>query len=294
MIRRTQFALAAAAAGMALLACSIEIPSLQFGPDIQIAEPGEVEVGSTQTESIRIPATGDRTSLDLEFGGGKIRIVGGGEDLVSGTATYNVAELNPVIEGSGSSFRLRNGDTELIPGGQGDIVNSWELQLGSDPIDLTIDLGAADAKMDLGGLNLTQLDIHTAASDLELGFSEPNRGPMGSLTVMAGAARLDLSQLSNANSPRMEFTLGGGDVTLDFSCDLSQDVDVTIEGAAGNFTIYIPDGTPARARTSGAFLSINAGSGWQAGDNGYAHEGQGPQINLSFAVGAGNINLRTN
>ena len=60
MIRRTQFALAAAAAGMALLACSIEIPSLKFGPDIQIAEPGEVEVGSTQTESTASPppATG--------------------------------------------------------------------------------------------------------------------------------------------------------------------------------------------------------------------------------------------
>jgi len=91
---------------------------------------------------------------------------------------------------------------------------------------------------------------------------------MGSLTVIAGAARLELSQLANANSPRMEFTLGGGDVTLDFSGDLSQDVDVAIEGAAGNFTIYVPDGTPARARTRGAFLSINADTGWTARDDG--------------------------
>jgi len=294
MIRGTPFALAAAAAGMALLACSIEIPSLQFGPDIQIAEPGEVEIGSTQTESIRIAATGDRASLNLEFAGGKIRILGGGQDLVSGTVTYNVAELKPVIEGSGSSYRLRNGEIERITSGRADIVNTWELQLGPDPIALTIDLGAADAEMDLGGVNLFQLDIHSGASDLELGFSEPNRGPMGSLTVMAGAARLDLSQLSNANTRRMEFTLGGGDVTLDFTGEFSQDLDVAIEGAAGNFTIYVPDGTPARARTRGAFLSINADSGWAARDDGYAHEGQGPQINLSLGVGAGNINLRTN
>ena len=110
---------------------------------------------------------------------------------MSGTATYNVAELKPVIEASGSSFRLRNGHIERIPGGRGDIVNTWELKLGLDPIDLTIDLGAADAEMDLGGLNLTQLDIHTGASDLQLGFSEPDKSPMGPLTVLAGAARLD-------------------------------------------------------------------------------------------------------
>jgi hypothetical protein len=83
-------------------------------------------------------------------------------------------------------------------------------------------------------------------------------------------------------------------VSLDFSGDLAQDLSVTIESAAGNFTITVPEGTAASLSTSGGFISINPEGGWKSSGDGYVQEGNGPEINIAITAGAGNVNLRTN
>lgn len=295
MKRFSHLALAAVAAALVSLACSIDLPSLPFGPKIEVGEPGQFQIGPEQTDTLEIPAAGSAASLRIQFAAGKLKLTGGGEKLLTGTATYNVAELKPIIEGSGSSWTLRTGDVEGFSAvAAAQLVNTWEAMLGSTPLDLALELGAAKTEVDLGGVSVTRLAIETGASDIDLAFSEPNPVSMESFTASAGAARLDFSHLANANTSRMDFSLGGGDVTLDFSGELAQDLDVTIDGAAGNFTIIVPEGTAADLTTGGGLISVNAESGWTSEGDGYVHEGRGPQIHIGITAVAGNVNLRTN
>ncbi|HLC05643.1 MAG TPA: toast rack family protein [Anaerolineales bacterium] len=294
MIRTSALVIAAGAVALASLACTINIPSTQFSPKIELGPTGSSAIGPEQTQDFNIPATGSAAGLHIAFAAGKLQLSGGGEELLTGTATYNVSDLKPVVEGSGASFRVRSGEVEGFPAtAMIDLVNTWELTLGPDPVDLTLELGAAKAEIDLGDVPVTQLTVKTGATDLELDFSSPNSVSMDSFTVAAGAARLDLRGLANANTNHMEISLGGGDLNLDFSGDLTEGLDVTIDGAAGNFTINVPQGTAASLITNGALISVHPETGWTSGGDGYIHEGRGPKIGIRLTAGAGNVNLRT-
>jgi hypothetical protein len=294
MKRRRILTVAAITMALASLACSVELPSLPFGPNIELGEPGQFKIGPEQTDALEIAGTGTQTDLRIQFAAGRLQIAGGGEELLKGTATYNVAELKPVVEGSGSSWTVRTGDVQGFSAvAAAQLVNTWELTLGRDPLDLDFDIGAVKADVDLGDVAVARLDMDVGASDISMAFSTPNPSSMESLTVKAGAAQLDFSRLANAEAKRMDFTLGGGDVTLDFSGQLSQDLEVTINGAAGNFTINVPDGTAASLSTSGGLISVNTDEGWISEGDGYVHEGSGPEIHIGITAGAGNVNLRS-
>lgn len=295
MNRSSILALAGIATALATLACSVNLPSLPFGPQIAIGDSGQIKVGPEETVDLDIPDPGGAATLRLQFAAGKMQIAGGGDELLTGTATYNVAELKPIIDGSGNSWSVRTGDVEGFSAvAAAQLVNTWDLKLGAGPLDLALDMGAAKAEVDLGDVGVTSLDIETGASDLELSFATPNSEEMRSLTVKAGAARLDVSQLANANTTQMDFSVGGGDLTLDFSGDLAQDLDVNITGAAGNFNITVPEGTAASLSTNGGLVAVNPDEGWTSDGNGYTHPGSGPQIHIGITAVAGNVNLHTN
>jgi hypothetical protein len=295
MNRASGLVLVGIATAIATLACSINLPSLPFGPQIAVGNPGQFKIGPEETEALEIPDPGVASSLRLQFAAGDLQIASGGSELLTGTATYNVTELKPIIDGSGNGWTVRTGDVEGFSAvAAAQLVNKWDLTLGSGPLDLALDLGAAKADVELGDLAVSKLDIDTGASDMRLSFSSPNLEDMQSLTVKAGAARLNFSQLANANTTRMDFAVGGGDLTLDFSGDLAQDLDVTITGAAGNFNIDVPEGTAATLTTSGGLISVHPDAGWTSEGDGYTHQGSGPQIHVGITAGAGNVNLRTN
>jgi hypothetical protein len=295
MKRLSMLALAAMAAGLTSLACSLNLPSLPFGPQIEVGAPGQFRIGPEQTDTLEISATGSPASLRIQFPVGNLQLSGGSDELLTGTATYNVAELKPIVEGSGGTWTVRTGNIEGFSAvAAAQLVNTWELALGSDPLDLDFDLGAVKAKMDLGDIAVTRLNMDAGASDIGIAFSTPNAASMESLTVKAGAAQINFSHLANANTRRMDFSLGGGDVTLDFSGELEQDLVVNISGAAGNFTIDVPQGMAAGLTTSGGFISVNTGDGWASEGDSYTHEGSGPKIDIQLTAGAGNVNLRTN
>jgi len=271
--------------GLVSLACSITLP-FNFNRG---------SIGNTETLDISVPSASPNTqaSLDIEMGGGVLNISPGSQQLVSGTVQYNVTEWKPTITTTGNSVTIKqNIQTVPIQPNQ-KIVNTWDLQLGQNPLDLTLQAGAYDATLDLSGLSLTNLAIRDGASNSKVTFDTANPVVMQEFTYKTGASNVSLTGLANANFQQMTFTGGAGKATFDFGGSLQQDMSVRITAAAGEVVIIVPQGTRCSVDKVGELATVNYQSGWLQNGNTYSTEGQGYQITIEANVSVGNLSLET-
>lgn len=108
------------------------------------------------------------------------------------------------------------------------------------PIDLDLDIGAAEARLDVGGLALIRLRIETGAADARLNFSEPNKTEMRRLDVRLGAADFAIRNLGNARVSDIRVQGGVGKVDLDFGSRLESDVKIEANLALGKLSLRVP------------------------------------------------------
>jgi hypothetical protein len=132
--------------------------------------------------------------------------------------------------------------------GRGD-NESGQLQLELSrvvPVDLSLDLGAVEADLDLTGLRLSRLNIESGASDGKLRFDSLNQTPMSVLEVSLGAASFRGERLANANARDIRVDAGVGSVELDLGGQWTQDIDLRIEVTLGVVTIHVPSDVGVR------------------------------------------------
>jgi len=234
--------------------------------------------------------------LNLEFIAGDLKLSPGNtENLVSGKATYNVADFKPVVVASGSPYSLSSGDLEMkgIPKFQGDFINEWDLQIAKTPLSLNIKAGAYNGTFEFGGLSLENLSIEEGGSDVTCTFSEPNQAEMASFKYSTGASKANLTGLANANFEQMNFSSGAGDYNLSFDGDLQRDAKVKIDSGLGNMTIIVPKGVNAQVTLEGGLSTANAEGGWVQDGKVYTLSGSGANITIALTMGAGTVNLKT-
>lgn len=118
------------------------------------------------------------------------------------------------------------------------------------PMTLDVELGAAEARIDLGGLSLRDVMIETGASDSKLSFDQPNRLPMRRLGVNAGAANLELTGLANARVGTLALKGGVGNVEVSFDGPLTRDVAIEAEVALGRVSVSVPRDAGLRVELS--------------------------------------------
>lgn len=118
------------------------------------------------------------------------------------------------------------------------------------PMDLDLELGAAAARLDLGGLALREVHLETGASESRIDFAARNPLRMHLMEVSAGAASLQITNLANANVARIHVRGGAGSVLLDFGGALERDVDVDAEMALGSVEIRVPRDAGIRVELS--------------------------------------------
>jgi len=258
----------------------------------------QITTGPTKTEEINIVVPeADLADLRLTFGAGELILQPGAETaLVSGTATYNVADFKPKIKVDEQQVRMETGNLDLhgFPDlNTNDIKNKWDLKLGDQPMQLKINAGAYQGEMELGGLMLKSLEVNDGAADVRLKFSEPNKTEMEVLRYITGASSVKLSGLANANFTSMIFRSGAGDYTLDFSGELQRDAVVTVESGFSQLVIIVPEGTSAKVIFKGGLTNVDMSGGWQKSGSAYVLGGDGPVITISMDMGAGNLSLRT-
>jgi N-terminal domain of toast_rack, DUF2154 len=258
----------------------------------------QITTGPTQTEEINVPAPeADTIDLALTFGAGELDLQpGAGSALVSGTATYNVADFKPKIKVDKQQVRLETGNLNIkgIPNfNSNEIKNKWDLKLGDQAMQLKINAGAYQGDFELGGLALKSLEVNDGAAETHLKFSEPNKTEMETLRYITGASSVKLSGLANANFTSMIFRSGAGDYTLDFSGELQRDAVVTVESGFSQLVIIVPEGTAAKLIFKGGLTNVDMSGGWKKSGTAYVLGSGGPVITISMDMGAGNLTLRT-
>ena len=266
---------------LASMACGFSVdlpPQVKTGPDVE--------------EAIRVAdPESDETHLSLNFGAGELKLSSGADGLVEGTALYNVDQLKPEVIENGANIEIKQGDLEnVLPADN--MKNRWDLQLGDTPMDLTIEAGAYEGNMELGGLALNNLTVKDGAAHVNLSFSEPNLVEMSQLSYSTGASDVTLTGLANANFDTFEFDSGAGSYTLDFSGELQRDASVRINSGLSELIIIVPEGMNASLSIDGGLTDINTRNDWSQNGTTYSHEGSGPTLTLKVNMGAGSVTLQ--
>ncbi|HSH45872.1 MAG TPA: hypothetical protein VK966_08450 [Longimicrobiales bacterium] len=235
--------------------------------------------------------------VDVQYGAGRLALAPGtsrGElyrvgirfdgDHFTPLTEYQTGRLRVGVEGTSSGINIANGD-----GGEMNLSLSPEV-----PLDLSLDFGAVAAELELGGLSVRDLSIETGASDTELSFSAPNRGPCGSLELSMGAAAFEARGLGNVGCAVVEVDGGVGDLTLDFGGDWHQDITAKISMALGSLTLVIPEGIGVRMNRD-TFLSGFDGRGLEKRDGTYYSsnwETANHRLDIELSGALGSVNIR--
>jgi hypothetical protein len=152
-------------------------------------------VGEYQEENRDFPLGGySSASVDLDMATGEMRVQGGARELFEGHFTFNVEKWAPEfrheVRGDKLYLTVKQGDLKGIPLGKA--RNRWDISLNEAvPVDLRVDFGAGESRLDLRGLNLRSVEVDMGVGDVRLDLSGPREndlhvtidGGVGSSTV---------------------------------------------------------------------------------------------------------------
>lgn len=108
-----------------------------------------------------------RARVEIDMSAGELEVTSGAMPLFEGDFDFNVPDLKPSItyavnDGTGA-LKVSQGSAS------GNYENSWRLNLNdATPLDLNLNLGAGDAELVLGHLNLERLAVRLGAGDVVL------------------------------------------------------------------------------------------------------------------------------
>lgn len=195
--------------------------------------------------------------VEVEFGAGQLQVEPGDAGVLYRTSLRYDAEIfRPVHEYSPGALRI--GVSSLGDRIRRDLREGGRLALALTPdlpLDVNFRFGAAEARIELGGLRLRRVDIETGATDSRIGFSKPNPIRMEKLGIEAGATKLQVRGLGNANIESLAVKGGVGEITLDFTGRWNGDTNASIDLGLGKVLLRIPRGLGVKV-TKNSFLVV--------------------------------------
>ncbi|MGH9630434.1 MAG: toast rack family protein [Bryobacteraceae bacterium] len=129
------------------------------------------EPGPMRNESVSIEQKkSELVRVELKLKAGELTVEPGAQKLMEGEFVYNVPEWKPVVRFDETSFR---GHLQVEqPAGasaSGDTQYDWNLRFNDKvPMDMVVNLGAGEARLNLGGLHLRSLEINMGVGELNL------------------------------------------------------------------------------------------------------------------------------
>ncbi len=125
--------------------------------------PGETR---TEQQAVDIDEPSKSTRISLEMSAGELMVASGASRLMEGEFTYNADRLKPIIERNPGVLRISQGDTTgFNVGGE----SRWELRLNNGvPLEVIAKLGAGEAELNLGELNLQNLEVGIGAGEVHV------------------------------------------------------------------------------------------------------------------------------
>lgn len=208
-----------------------------------------------------------RLHAQVEFGAGTLRL----RPAASGTLYrmqlgYDAERFEPVAVFDGGTSVARLGVRGLDGGratrrGRDHLAQAATIELSPDAeLLLQVRMGAVDAVLELGGLQLAELDLSTGASRSQVRFGEVNRGDCRRARLQAGAAELTVEGLGNSNCREITVEGGVGRATVDFTGEWRVDARARLNMAIGGVRLVLPEGVGVRL-TMDRFLASFQPSG---------------------------------
>jgi hypothetical protein len=236
----------------------------------ETAEPGDLieETHIMGLEGAR------RVSAEIEMGLGKLAIGGGSEDMLDAEFVYNVEDWKPVIrysvaDGLGELV-IKQHDSKTKSFGRG-VKCEWDLRFGDKvPLDLIMEVGAGECRMDLEDLPVSGLDLTFGAGDVEL--------------IIGGSRTLS----------DLDLEAGAGDIMLDLTGDWDVDMDARIKAGVGRVRVRLPEDTGVRVKTQKGIGKVSM-SGLRRKGSYYVNEAYGDSdatLYIEVETGIGAIELR--
>ncbi len=254
----------------------------------------------TETEVTEINvAYPEATDLHLRLSLGACRLQispGEGEEWVKGTYTAPTGALPVKIAQEGGTVRISQ---EVRMAGLTGVFGSppaFELALGvGRPYELTLELGAAESKADLGGIPIRRLTIKQGAGKFAFDFSAPNPEAMSLLELHAGAVGLEMANLANANFAEMKVDGGAAAYKFDFGGSLGRDAHARVTAGVSSVEIHVPTSTAARISSESVLASMNVGDGFTKKEGAFwtpaALAGDAPVLTIRANVSVGSLAL---
>ena len=182
------------------------------------------------------------------------------------TDTSGVSSLRIVEEGGTTRVSIERRSIPADYHGLPELFTSnrtLTLALGKAlPFDLTIESGAGEYHLDLGGLPISSLGIVHGAGKLALDFPRPNPQEMYLFSLRTGAGEVEMRNLANANFDEMRVEGGAASFKLDFCGDLHRNATVALRASMASVDISIPASTAAKVTADTMFSSIGIGDGF--------------------------------
>jgi hypothetical protein len=223
---------------------------------------------------------------------------GEGEAWITGVCHDPTGKRAPTIAEEEGTVRIAESEPSLerIPAVFGGIPR-YELAIGKGrPFALSVETGASEFEMDLGGVPVSSLLVRQGAGKFELGFSAPNPHPMELLEVSSGAAGIELEDLANANFSEMRLSGGAAGYELDFGGTVSRDAQVSIETGMSGVELTVPSATSARVMAESTLGSVDVGDGFTRREGAFLTEGalrgEAPTLTIRAGVRLGSLRLR--
>ena len=217
--------------------------------------------------SVRPAATGALYRMELRYD----------EDTFEPVAEYAEDRLELGVRGIGKHINW--------PGNHDS--GEMKLTLARDvPMDLDMEFGAVRADVDLGGLQMTRLDLSTGASESRIDISEPNRLRMSSAGFDVGAADFHVRNLGNLNAEIITVDAGVGNVVLDFRGQWEGDANVSVDMGLGALELRFPEGLGVRVIKNTFLTSLNSEGLRKRGDSFYSQDWEEAEHQITVTVDA--------
>lgn len=106
-------------------------------------------------------------SVNLEMGAGDLKVGSGTSKLAQAYFTYNVPSWKPVMDYSSGNLTISQpGKTHSH---MGNVKYEWDVRLGQEvPFELRVHFGAGEAQLDLGSLDLRDVDVQMGVGQLRM------------------------------------------------------------------------------------------------------------------------------
>jgi hypothetical protein len=202
-------------------------------------------------------------AVSVEYGAGTLTVLPASKSMLyEMEVRYDPRQYTPVTDFDRDQRRLQLGVRSAEKGRnriEGKEGSRASISLSREvPLDLTLQFGAGDADIDLGGMRLRKLDLSTGASETKLRFSAPNPISAQEVQLRAGAAELTVSGLGNARAEHLSFEGGVGSTTLDFSGEWNRNATATVQMGVGSVSLRLPRNLGVRINRSSFLSSFDA------------------------------------